>query len=73
MADCLELLGQDSSGSGPANQLQPGLAQLVESALVESDLRGDVPEPAIDERAAIDARQQILLVRSRDRPCGLRF
>lgn len=25
----LELLGQDSSGSKPANQLQPGLAQLV--------------------------------------------
>ena len=41
----LELLGQDSSGSKPANQLQPSLAQLVESALIESDLRGDVPEP----------------------------
>ena len=54
----LELLGQDSSGSKPANQLQPGLAQLVESALIESDLRGDVPKPAIDDRAAIDTRQQ---------------
>ena len=38
----LELLGQDSSGSKPANQLQPSLAQLVESPLIESDLRGDV-------------------------------
>ena len=59
----LELLGQDSSGSKPANQLQPGLAQLVESTLIESDLRGDVPKPAIDDRAAIDTRQQIFLVR----------
>src|SRR3954452_945235 len=60
---CLELLGQDSSGSQPTDQLQSGLAQLVESALIERDLRGDVPEPAIDGRAAINARQQIFLVR----------
>ena len=59
----LELLGQDSSGSKPANQLQPSLAQLVESALIESDLRGDIPEPAVDDRAAVDTRQQIFLIR----------
>jgi hypothetical protein len=36
--------------------------QLVDTALIESDLRGDVPKPAIDDRAAIDTRQQIFLV-----------
>src|SRR5262245_39467057 len=49
----LKLLRQDSGGRKPANQLQASLAQLIESALIESDLRRDVPKPPIDDGAAL--------------------
>ena len=45
-----------------ANQLQSGLGELIKAALVGRDLRRDIPEPAIDHGAAVDAGQKILFI-----------
>ena len=51
----LELLGQDRGSGESPNQLQSSLGELLKAALVGRDLRRNIPEPAIDHGAAVDA------------------
>ena len=59
----LERLGQHSPAGKPANELHPGLATTIGTALVDRDLGDEVAITPGDRQALVDTGQDLLAVR----------
>jgi hypothetical protein len=58
-----ELLGQTSSGSEPANKLESGFRESIDTALVGRNRAHDVAVSASDQGTAIHVGQQLVPIR----------